>query len=139
MNRKEYDRYLASFNDRDYDKVLGFWAPEFVVYLQGEVLFDSPEKLKQTYRFLHEHVTEEVLVEHFLSDETHVFMEAIVRIKAFKTITAEALAANGIKGIMPIAAGVAIDIPQFIHYRLQDGKFKEGACLISGAPRPARA
>ena len=92
MTRDQYQRYLDSFNERDYDKVLEFWAPQFTVYLQGEVLFDSPASLKKTYAFLQEHVTEEIFVQHYLSDDDHVFMEAIVRIRAHKTITAAALA-----------------------------------------------
>jgi len=45
MTRERYQRYLDSFNNRDYNKVLEFWAPQFVVNVQGEVLFDSPEAL----------------------------------------------------------------------------------------------
>lgn len=134
MNRDHYQRYLNSFNDKDYDKVLQFWAPEFTVIVQGEVLFDSPASLKRTYAFLHEHVDEEIFVQHYLSDNDCVFLEAIVRITARKTITAEALAAQGIKAIMPIEAGVRMDIPQIIHYRLEKGRFKHAVCVVSGVP-----
>lgn len=134
MNRAQYQQYLDSFNGMDYDKVLEFWAPEFCVYVQGQVLFDSPESLKRTYAFLHSHVTEEIFVKHFLSDDKAIFMEADVRITAKKTITQQALDEAGIKAIMPIDAGMAVDIPQFIHYHLEDGKFKTGVCLVSGPP-----
>jgi hypothetical protein len=136
MQRHQYQQYLDSFNDCDYDKVLAFWAPEFVVTLQGEVLFDSAESLKRTYAFLHDHVTEEIFVQHYLADADKVFLEAIVRITAHKSITAQALATHGIRGVLPMEAGVAIDIPQFIHYQLEKGRFKTGACLISGVPQP---
>ena len=139
MTRDQYQRYLDSFNGRDYDKVLEFWAPEFCVRVQGEVLFDSPASLKKTYAFLHDHVKEEIFVRHFLGDDDKVFMEADVRITALKTITAEALASAGIRGIMPIEAGGAIDIPQFIHYHLENGRFKTGVCLVSGPPVPVAA
>jgi len=81
-------------------------------------------------------VTEEIFVKHFLSDENNIFMEADVRITARQTITQEALDEANIKAIMPIAAGTAIDIPQLIHYHLENGKFKTGVCLVSGPPRP---
>jgi hypothetical protein len=136
MQRDKYQQYLDSFNDRDYDKVLAFWAPEFLVTLQGEVLFDSAESLKRTYGFLQDHVSEEIFVQHYLADADKVFLEAIVRITAHKSITAEALAAHRIRGVLPIEAGVAIDIPQFIHYHLEKGRIKTGACQISGVPRP---
>lgn len=135
MDRARYQDYLDSFNGMDYDRVLEFWAPEFCVYVQGEVLFDSPESLKRTYGFLHSHVTEEIFVEHFLSNDELVFMEASVRISAFRTITAEALAEHQVRGIMPIEAGVTLDIPQCIHYHLENGRFRTGICLVSGPPR----
>ncbi len=137
MTRDDYQRYLDSFNGKDYEQVLQFWAPQFSVHVQGELLFDSPESLRRTYGFLHAHVKEEIFVQHFLSDADVVFLEATVRITALKTITAEALAANGIRGIMPIEAGVVLDIPQFIHYHLENGRFKTGICLVSGPPVPA--
>ena len=136
MTRHEYQQYLDSFKDKNYDSVLEFWAPEFCVWVQGEMLFDSPESLKRTYSFLHGHVTEEILVKHFLSDDDRIFMETDVRITADKTITQEDLDREGIKAIMPIEAGVAYDIPQLIHYHLENGKLKTGVCLVSGPPKP---
>lgn len=136
MNRAQYQQYLDSFNGKDYDQVLEFWAPEFCVHVQNEILFDSPKSLKRTYAFLHSHVKEEIRVKHFLSDADRVFMEVDVRISAFRTITAGDLAAEDIRGIMPIEAGVTIDIPQFVHYHLENGRFKTGVCLVSGLPVP---
>jgi hypothetical protein len=134
MTPEHYQTYLDSFNDANYDHVLEFWAPSFEVWVQGELLFDSPESLKKVYGFLHSHVKEEIEVLHFLSDNDKIFMEANVKITALKTITAEALAEEQVKGIMPIEAGVVMVIPQFIHYHLEDGKFKSGVCLVSGPP-----
>jgi hypothetical protein len=31
-------------------------------------------------------------------------------------------------------AGVTLDIPQYIHYQLENGRFKTGTCLVSGPP-----
>lgn len=131
MNREQYEQYLTLFNDKDYDSVLAFWAPEFQVIVQGQVMMDSPESLKDTYAFLHEHVTEEVLVDHYLSDDTCIFMEARIRVRCFKTVTQEALDAAGVVGVMPIDEGVAYDIPQFIHYHLENGKFKKAVCVVT--------
>jgi len=136
MTMEEFENYLQAFNERDYDAVLDFWTPEFQVIVQGEVLFDSPETLKKGYAFLHEHVSEEVLLDHYLADGDKIFMEARVRIKAFKTITEEAVSEAGINGIMPIEAGEEYDIPQYIHYHLKDGKFKLAVCMVVGPPRP---
>jgi hypothetical protein len=131
MTREDYDQYLLSFNGKDYSKVLQYWAPEFEVIVQGQLLFNSPETLIKTYGFLHDRVKEEVFVQSFLSDKDKIFMEAIVRITAKQTITAEDLAREGINGIMPINEGDVVDIPQFIHYHLEHGKFKKGVCLVN--------
>ncbi len=131
MTREEYDQYLLSFNGKDYSRVLEYWAPEFEVIVQGQLLFNSPETLIKTYGFLHDRVKEEVFVQSFLSDKDKIFMEAIVRITAKQTITAEDLAHEGINGIMPINEGDVVDIPQFIHYHLEHGKFKKGVCLVN--------
>jgi len=131
MTREEYDQYLLSFNGKDYSKVLEYWAPEFEVIVQGQLLFNSPETLVKTYGFLHDRVKEEVFVQEFMSDDDKIFMEAIVRITAKQTITAEDLEREGINGIMPIDAGTVVDIPQFIHYHLENGKFKKGVCLVN--------
>jgi len=139
VTRDQYQQYLDSFNGMDYDRVLEFWAPQFCVWVQGQILFDSPDSLKRTYAFLHAHVTEEIFMKHFLSDQNNVFMEADVRITARQTMTQEALDEAGIRAIMSIEAGTAIDIPQFIHYHLENGKFKTGVCLVSGPPRPVNA
>ena len=32
-----------------------------------------------------------------------------------------------------------IDIPQFIHYHLENGRFKTGSCWVSGVPQPVVA
>ncbi len=131
MTREEYDQYLLSFNGTDYSKVLEYWAPEFEVIVQGQMLFNSAESLVRTYAFLHARVKEEVFVQEFLSDQDKIFMEAIVRITAHETITAEDLERENINGIMPIDAGTVLDIPQFIHYHLENGKFKKGVCLVN--------
>jgi hypothetical protein len=136
VTREQYQQYLESFNGKDYDRVLDFWAPEFSVWVQGELLFDSPEGLKRTYAFLHAHVTEEVRVKEFLSSNDRIFIEADVRIIAQYSFTNDDLKVAGVRGIMPMQAGVALDIPQFIHYHLENGLFKTGTCLISEAPRP---
>lgn len=131
MTREEYDQYLLSFNGKDYSRVLEYWAPEFEVIVQGQLLFNSPETLIKTYDFLHDRVKEEVFVQSFLSDKDKIFMEAIVRITAKQTITAEDLERENINGIMPINEGDVVDIPQFIHYHLEHGKFKKGVCLVN--------
>lgn len=134
MNREKYEHYLALFNDKDYDGVLEFWAPEFQVIVQGQLMMDSPESLKNTYAFMHKHVEEEVLVDHYLSDDDCVFMEARIRIRCFKTMTQQALDAAGVAGVMPIEEGVAYDIPQIIHYHLQNGRFKRAVCVVTAPP-----
>jgi hypothetical protein len=137
VERIAYERYAAAFAARDYDKVLSYWAPRFTATMQGETLFSTPEDLRRFYTYLHSFVDESIEVTHYLSDETAIFLEAIVRVAARRTMTRADIDRLGVASMLPIEQGTVLRIPQFVHYRLEKGKFVAVACLISGPPTPA--
>jgi hypothetical protein len=134
MDRARYDQYLGHFNNRDYDKVLEFWAPKFTCMMGDKVLFGSPKELKAFYGFLHDYVEEMIFIDHFLSSAELLFMEARVMITGKKAMTTEIINASGFTTLTPINEGAIIEIPQLIHYHLRDGKFISAVCLISAPP-----
>lgn len=134
MDRARYEQYLSLFNTQDYDGILDFWAPKFSCMMGTDELFSTPEGLKKFYSFMHDHVKEEIFIDHYLADDTRVFAEARVRITGKKAMTAEAIAEAGFTTLLPIEQGTVIDIPQFIHYHLVDGRFATATCLIAGIP-----
>jgi hypothetical protein len=68
MKKDDYERYLASFNARDYQEVLRFWAPEFEASFAGVVLRNAGDLLR-FYEFFHSYVSERITVSEFVSDD----------------------------------------------------------------------
>jgi hypothetical protein len=129
MNRATYDRYLACFNARDYDGVMAFYAEEFVLEFAA-LRFTTREQVKQFYAFLHAHLDESIQVTAFVGNAQFVALEGIVRIEGKVDLTAEALAEAGYPGLFPLVKGQVFQIPQFIHYHLQDGRIVRAACAV---------
>lgn len=135
MNREQYANYVAAFHARDYDKVLDHYAPdgEFEVTFFGTSL-TTREEVKRFYSFFHDHVKEEILISKFISNDEMVAAEAIVRITAFKDLTKEAAAEAGIAVEYPISQGQMLDVPQFVHYHLKNGKITAALCALFQPP-----
>lgn len=129
MNRATYDRYLACFNARDYDGVLAFYADAFVLEFAG-LRFTTRDQVKRFYAFLHAHLDESIHVTAFVSDGQLAALEGIVRIEGKVDLTAEALTAAGYPSLFPLARGQVLEIPQFIHYHLRDGRIVRAACAV---------
>lgn len=131
MNREQYAHYIDLFQARDYDSVLDHYAPDgdFEVTFFGTSLRSRAE-VKRFYGFFHDHVKEEILVHHFISNDHMVAAEVTVRITAFADLTKEAAAAAGINVEYPIAKGQVLEVPQFVHYHLKDGKIVAALCAL---------
>lgn len=134
MKLSTYQQYLQSFNGRDYESVLEFWAPNFTCTMGDKILFGSPAELKKFYSFLHAYIDEFIQIDRFLSDENNLFMEARVRITAKRTMTREIIDDSGFHTLTPIEEGTVLDLPQIIHYHLENGKFILANCLMAGPP-----
>lgn len=129
MNRDAYNRYLAAFNAKDYDGVADFYAQPMDMEFFGVVL-KSREDLKRFYSFLHSYVKESVTVLNFASSDTLTAVDAIVRIEAYRDLTAEVLEANGCGAFFPIKTGEVQELRQFIFYTIRDGKIVKTECTM---------
>ncbi|MBC2667887.1 hypothetical protein ACFOON_00770 [Novosphingobium piscinae] len=134
MQLGEYLAYAQAFGARAYDDVLTYWAPAFRCEIGGINMFSNGAELKAFYGFLHDHITEEILVDRYLADDANVFMEARVRISGLKSLSADRIRESGFSGLYPIEAGQRFDLPQLIHYHRHEGKFTKAICLMNGAP-----
>ena len=135
MNRTQYEGYLEAFHARDYDRVLDHYAPdgEFEVTFFGTSLTNRAE-VKRFYSFFHDHVKEEIFISKFMSNDEMVAAEATVRITAFKDLTKQAAAEVGIAVEYPISEGQVLDVPQFVHYHLKNGKITAALCALFQPP-----
>ena len=132
MLRVAFDGYVEKFNARDYAGALGYWAPNFEVLVQNQVLCRTPDEFLKLYAFLHSFLDESIRVDRYLSDADNVFIEARVRVAGKRSLTRPMIEAAGFNAIMPIEPGEIHEIPQFIHYHLVGGKFSRVACVVSG-------
>ena len=129
MNRGEFDVYLEKFNARDYSGFLDYYVDTFEMVHAGGSLKSREEVLK-FYAFLHHYLKETVIVDRFVSDEKMIAMEARVRIEGLVDLTAETVAASDYPGLLPLMVGQVVEIPQFIHYHIVDGKFVKVECRM---------
>ena len=129
MNRADYERYLTAFNAKDYDGVGDFYAEPMDMDFFG-VALKSREDLKRFYSFLHSYVKESVTVRNFASSDTLTAVDAIVRIAAYRDLTAEVLAENGCEQFFPIMTGEVQELRQFIFYTIRDGKIAKTECAM---------
>ena len=129
MTREEYENYLRLFNARDYDGVLDHFTDDAEVEFAG-FAFKGREVVKQFYAFFHAYVDERIELHRFLSDEHTVALEATVRLEAKADLTEEMLRERGLAGLFTLRKGQVLEVPQFIHYHLQDGKFARAMCAV---------
>ena len=133
MDRQAYDRYLAMFNARDYDGILSHFADRFELHFAGYV-FRTPEEVKRFYAFLHSHVDEQISVSRYVSDGETVALEAVVKLTGKRNLEAPDLEAAGYTRLVTLPASAVVEIPQFIHYHLKDGKIVKAVCAVLEPP-----
>ena len=133
MDRDKYANYLRLFNARDYDGVLEHFTEDADVEFAGYA-FKGKQAARDFYAFFHEVVDERITLHRFVSDKDTVALEADVRLEAKADLTEEMLAARGFGGLVTLTRGQVIEVPQFIHYHLRDGKFAKALCTVFVPP-----
>ncbi len=134
MDRRDYDAYLERFNARDYEGVLAFYGDDIEISFAG-YSFRTKAQVRDFYAFFHQYVREEIEITRFVSDEATIAMEATVRLTGLKPLTREVLAEHGLERLVGPPPGETIEIPQFIHYHLKDGKLAKALCAVFEPPR----
>ena len=129
MTREEYENYLRLFNARDYDAVLDHFSDDCEVVFAG-YSFKGKESIRSFYAFFHEHTDEKITLQDFVADDRMIALEAVVRLEGKKDVTPGLLAERGLGRLAAVPKGHVIELPQFIHYHLDDGKFRRALCAI---------
>ena len=130
IDRQRYESYLRLFNARDYEGVLSWFAPQFEIRFGGYQL-TTREQVLRFYTFLHSYLDEEILVDRFLGDEHTLALEVRVRLTGRQTLSPATAKAAGFERLLTPPVGQTIEIPQFIHYHLEGGKFKRALCALA--------
>lgn len=124
MNRRDYDRYLACFNARDYDAMCAFYADDVALNMLGYAIRGA-RGIRDFYAFFHAHVRESIRVTRFASTDTFLAIEAPTRLEAFKALTMDDLKRAGFERLVALEVGQVVELQNMINYDLRDGKFTE--------------
>ena len=124
MNRQEYLEYIDHFNNKRYEKVTSYFAPDITVeyfdnaygpYTPARTLH-GPEEFAANYKALHEHTREILELRDFMSEGNLVFAELYTEFHTFKDPTAGS-------GAMWKKGDVTIMI-NWVMYTMENGKMK---------------
>jgi len=129
VNLEQYLAYLDLFNARDYDGVLSHFHDDAEIAFAGLAL-RGHRAIRDFYSFFHAHVDETISLSRFLSDDGTVALEATVRLEARHDLTAEMLAAKGLERLVALERGDVVEMRQFIHYQVVDGRFSRADCAV---------
>ena len=129
MNRKEFNRYMEKFNARDYDGAIEFFTDDITIKFAGYII-SGKSGFKDFYSFFHEYVNEKIIISQFAGDDENIILDVIVRLTGIKVLTEEILKEKGYERLGALSVGEVADKPQFIHYRIENEKFKEIRCVL---------
>jgi len=129
MKRTEFDTYLDWFNSGNLEKAQQFFVDNIVLKFAGYAIIGK-KNFCDFYRFFHQYVSEKVLVRQFAGDDENVIIDAVVRLEGKEPLALETLKERGFDRLAIPEKGEIIEIPHFIHYRIENGKFVEIRCVI---------
>ncbi|HSW18633.1 MAG TPA: nuclear transport factor 2 family protein [Ramlibacter sp.] len=129
MDRSRYEEYLIKFNARDYEGVLGYYADDFEIVFAGYRL-RGREAMLRFYGFFHRYVRESISLQAYVADANMVAIEARVRLEFVEDLTPEALRQAGFDRLVGLPKGAVVELPQFIHYHVEGGKFTRALCAV---------
>jgi predicted SnoaL-like aldol condensation-catalyzing enzyme len=124
QSRVDLQKYLAHFNNKEYEQQIAYYAPD-VVYKVGSLTLTSPRQIADFYADFHQYVKEQVeLVEIAIDGDTvAVVLHAIF--EPFK---------DYVRNGLTFEVGTTTDIVSFVFYKLQDGKIRRIRMTRYGGP-----
>ena len=117
FERKDYERYVAAFNARDYDGLETFFAEDFALENAGFIVKGKPA-FRDFYAFFHDYCRETVSIRRFFGGEDAFMVNVVIRFEGIKDLSADVLAEKGYSGMTVIPKGVAVDVDFLILYEL---------------------
>ncbi len=125
MNKEQFLEYVGHFNNKRYDDIVTFFAPDVTVEYYDNALdpkspiriLHGPDEFINNYKSLHESVREVLEVRDFISDDKLLFVELWTEFHAFKDMTAS-------PARPALKKGDVLIMTNFILYNLEGGKMK---------------
>ena len=124
MNRDQYLEYVEHFNNRRYDAVTSYFAPDITVeYFTNWAspqtparTLHGPQEFINSYRLLHEHVREVLELRDFLVNGNLLAAELYTEFHCFKDYPTFAF--------QPLRKGDVVIMTNWVIYDLEGGKMK---------------
>ncbi len=125
MEKVEFMKYVDHFNNKRYDDIVSYFAPDITVEYYDNALdpqsparvLHGPQEFINNYKALHESVDEVLEVRDYISDDKLLFVELWTEFHAFKDMTAS-------PARPALKAGETYIMTNFILYNLEGGKMK---------------
>jgi hypothetical protein len=114
MTKADFLRYLDAFNNKRYDDLVPFYAPDVEVNLPGLTL-RGPQEIVGFYKDFHTYVREFVEARYLVVDASGVAVEMYTEFECFRDYPNEKL---------PFKKGEVRRLLNFVHYDLENGRFK---------------
>lgn len=119
MNLEEYQGYVASFNNRDYDGFMRFFAEDVALEQVGHAL-RGKEGIRSFYGFFHDAVVETAEILRFFPGEDADFAQLKINFRGVKPLTQAMLDERGCGYMTPVPEGADFDLEFFIVYERND-------------------
>jgi hypothetical protein len=124
MNRQQFLEYVDHFNNKRYEAVTSYFAPDVTVeYYDGATYtgppartLHGPKEFIGNYKALHEHTREAMELGTFMSSFNHMLVELYTEFHTFKDPPADS-GRTWKKGDVTV-------MTNFVLYDLEGGKFK---------------
>jgi hypothetical protein len=125
LNREQYLEYVDHFNNKRYDKVTSYFAPDITVeyfdnaygpQIPARTLY-GPQEFTASYKSLHEHTREVLELRDFMVDGDLVFAELYTEFHTFKDTPASTAGWQKKKGDVSI-------MTNWVIYTMEGSKMK---------------
>lgn len=119
MNREQFLEYVDHFNNKRYNAVTGYFAPDVTVEYSsvwGDRTLHGPEEFIEHYKFLHEHAREAMELGDFIASGDLLFVELYTEFHCIKDMPASA-------GMTMKKGDVSI-MTNWVLYNFENGKMK---------------
>lgn len=114
QSRADLLKYLAHFNNKEYEQQIAYYAPD-VVYKVGTLTLTSPQQIAEFYTDFHQYVKEHVELIDIAIDGDTIAVALHALFEPFK---------DYVRNGLTFKVGTTTDIMSFVFYRLQNGRIR---------------
>jgi SnoaL-like domain len=124
MTRADLQKYLAHFNNKEYEQQIAYYAPD-VVYKVGTLTLTSPRQIADFYVDFHQYVKEHVELVDIAIDGDTIAVALHAIFEPFQ---------DYVRNGLTFKVGTTTDIVSFVFYKLQNDRIRRIRMTRYGGP-----